>query len=84
VTTRDSNFGPFIADRRASRGLDVDELARETGVDAATVNQWESGEKLPSDPQLARLSRALDVHMDELFEMAGHPPADTGAPGFTP
>jgi transcriptional regulator with XRE-family HTH domain len=84
MTSRDTTFGDFVAQRRAGRKLSADELAHETGVDAQAVKRWEAGEEQPSDPQLARLARALAVPMDEIFVLAGRTLAGPDAMGVTP
>jgi transcriptional regulator with XRE-family HTH domain len=65
-----SELAAFIADRRAEVGLNAEQLAFEAGVDKATIDQWEQGAAAPSPAALARLSRALEVPMDELFAIA--------------
>ena len=84
MMSRDARVGAFISERRVGRALTLDQLAVATGVDARTVERWESDEEQPSDAQLARLSRALKVPMDELFDLAGRSLADPEATGFTP
>ena len=84
MTSRDTTLGDFVGKRRADRNLSADELARETGVDARTIERWEGGAEEPTDAQLARLSRALEVPMDELFGLAGRSSAGPDATGFTP
>ena len=84
MTSRDTTLGDFVAQRRADRELSVDQLAHETGADAGTVERWEAGEAEPSDAQLARLSRALGVPMDEMFALAGRLLDDRDATSFSP
>jgi transcriptional regulator with XRE-family HTH domain len=88
MTSQAAELGRFIANRRAHAALLADELAREAGVDESTLMRWENGEAVPSAAQLARLSHALQVPMDDLFARAGSPVpdpnADRGPTGFTP
>jgi transcriptional regulator with XRE-family HTH domain len=84
VNSREADFGTFVANRRGDQGVSADKLAREVGVDPSAIEQWEHGAGRPSDAQLARLARALEIPMAELFELAGRPTPDAGSPGFTP
>ena len=50
---------------RLSRGLTKKTVARETGLDAATVTRVEAG-KTQSPPTMLRLSEFLKVNMSDL------------------
>lgn len=78
----------MISERRAALGLEAAWVGRETGVDEETVGRWERGETVPSRANLARLSALLQVHMEDLFALAGHVSGqdepDVGPGAFTP
>lgn len=56
-----------IRDLRDRRGLTVAQLAEETGVSRLTLRAVEAGLYLPSLPLAARLARALNQPIDDLF-----------------
>ncbi|GEM_PF-39171 len=53
---------------RESKGLDVAMVAREIGISPAYLQQFESGERVPSEPILRNIARALDVDVNELSD----------------
>lgn len=61
---------PFVErlyEIRAQRGLSQDALARLTGLQAAYIEQLESGQKIPSCQTLDAMAEALDVPLYQLF-----------------
>lgn len=57
---------PTIRELRLAKGWTQDKLARETGVQLATVSSWETGRKQPSGLNLQALARALGVSADDI------------------
>lgn len=60
-----------ITQIRRQRGLSQAAVCRMTGISAATLSALESGKVHPWPGWKRRLSRALGVPADELFEQAG-------------
>lgn len=63
-------IGQGIADRRKQLGLSQEELGRRIGVTRQAVSRWESGTALPSVDNMVELSRALEISVDELLQLA--------------
>lgn len=63
-------IGQGIAARRKQMGLSQEELARKVGVTRQAVSRWESGSALPSVDNMVELSRALEISVDELLQLA--------------
>jgi transcriptional regulator with XRE-family HTH domain len=58
---------------REEAGLSQTQLARESGVDRATINKIEQGKRSPSIATLESLSRALAVEVADFFPKAQAP-----------
>jgi transcriptional regulator with XRE-family HTH domain len=58
---------------REEAGLSQAQLARESGVDRATINKIEQGKRSPSIATLENLSRALGVEVADFFPKAQAP-----------
>jgi mRNA interferase RelE/StbE len=56
---------------RDYRQLSQGDLARQSGVDCAHINDMEAGRKTGSDATLRKLATALGVDIEDLL---GHPP----------
>lgn len=56
----------IITTCREKRGLSQEALAERLNITAAEVAAWEKGESEPAIKELAALSQALDVSIDEL------------------
>ena len=56
-----------LAFLRTEKGLSQEKLAELLNVSRQTISRWESGETLPSADNLIRLSRALDVSVEDLM-----------------
>lgn len=63
-------IGQGIAAHRKQLGLSQDELGRRIGVTRQAVSRWESGTALPSVDNMVELSRALEISVDELLQLA--------------
>jgi ribosome-binding protein aMBF1 (putative translation factor) len=66
TTTLTSAKARKIQELRQARGISVDELSHRIGVDAATVQRWESDEEEPGEGALSQLADALGVSQDAL------------------
>ena len=51
---------------RRSRGVGTVAVSRVAGVAAETVRRWESGDRVPSGPDMYRVAQALGVTCDSL------------------
>lgn len=60
--------GANISAARKSKGLTQHQLAVLLGTgDQMTISRWERGEHRPSDENLIRVARALNVDVAQLF-----------------
>ena len=57
----------FIADFRKARGLTQQALTEALNVSYTQIQGWEHGRRTPSLETAIRLSRALNVSVEELF-----------------
>jgi transcriptional regulator with XRE-family HTH domain len=73
-------FGKWVDDLRKRSGLQVRDLAARAGVSVQWLQELRQGGRTlygqwrlpnPKDDALARLARALDVPMEEMFARAG-------------
>lgn len=64
--TIESNFGKLLTENRARLGLSVRELARETGVDAQYIYNYESEKTIPLLDKAFTLAFYLDFSLDDL------------------
>jgi transcriptional regulator with XRE-family HTH domain len=80
-------FGQWVDDLRKRAGLQVGELAQRAEVSAQWLQELRHGGRAvygtwrlpnPKDEALARLARALDVPVEEMFARAGRAPAAGG------
>lgn len=61
--------GPRMKRARLLAGLTRRQLAQILDVTEATIWGWETGDRLPSDPNiLPRLAREIGVELAELYE----------------
>lgn len=61
--TGDRSVGDSIKALRAERGLTIRELATRTGLSAAAISRWESGQRVPSVDSFNRVMTALDAEL---------------------
>ncbi|MEM7406038.1 MAG: helix-turn-helix transcriptional regulator [Pseudomonadota bacterium] len=61
-------LGDRIREARLHRGLSVEALARNMGVETASLAAWESGERQPRANRLNLLSGMLDVTLAWLLD----------------
>ena len=82
-------FGEWIEGLRKRAGLQVRDLAARAGVSAQWLQELRHGGRAvygswrlpnPKDEALARLARALDVPVEEMFARAGRQPPALGTP----
>jgi transcriptional regulator with XRE-family HTH domain len=80
-------FGNWIDSLRKRAGLQVRELAERAGVSAQWLQELRHGGRAvygewrlpnPKDEALARLARALDIPVEEMFARAGRQPSAPG------
>jgi transcriptional regulator with XRE-family HTH domain len=78
-----SQFAPFLSQRRAELGLSIKQLADRVGIAKSTLHQWESGTSLPGAGRLSKLSDALEMSYEDFVSAAGFG-SPVGLPAFTP
>lgn len=71
VTSRETEFGQWLAERMQSRGMDEVELARRLGATPAVVSAWLEARSVPSPNLLARVQEAFGAE-----EESGQGPRD--------
>jgi transcriptional regulator with XRE-family HTH domain len=80
-------FGEWVDSLRKRAGLQVRELAERAEVSAQWLQEIRHGGRVvygawrlpnPKDEALARLARALDVPVEEMFARAGRAPSTSG------
>lgn len=64
---RHMNFADSLKELRNKKGLSQQQLADLVFVDRSSVARWESGARMPDAIMIARLSKCLDVDVDELL-----------------
>lgn len=70
-------FGDELKRIRESKGMTVNQLAMYSGVSAASISRYETGERgTPKPPTLEKLAKGLRVDYTELMKIAGHLRAD--------
>ena len=70
-------IGENIQLLRKKRSLTQEALAEQVGVSRQTVAKWEAGERAPDLEAAGKLSRVLDVSLDDLTAMPENlPPPD--------
>ncbi|HLF70125.1 MAG TPA: helix-turn-helix transcriptional regulator [Actinomycetota bacterium] len=63
-------IGEQIAERRRSKGLSQEGLARMAGMSRETVRRAEAGERMPRWVTLAKLAECLDIRLTDLVALA--------------
>jgi len=66
--TESLTFGERLRRIRKMRNMSQTDLAKSVGVDPTFISKLELGQRLPSLPVLLKLSRVLDIPIDELLE----------------
>jgi Fic family protein len=56
----------LLKSTREKRGLMLREVAQQAGIDQALISKFESGNRVPTKDQLAKLARVLDLDLTEL------------------
>jgi molybdate-binding protein/DNA-binding XRE family transcriptional regulator len=64
-----------VSELRKSRGLRAAELAQQIGVTRQTVYAIEAGSYVPNTEVALKIARALEVSVEDLFQLAGDGPA---------
>ena len=73
----EDEFGDLVGKSRRGLGLSVEDLAKETGIDAGALGAFEGYRRDPSREQSDTLAQRLGLDAAKLWEIA----ADTWAPG---
>jgi transcriptional regulator with XRE-family HTH domain len=59
--------GEKIKSLREGKGWTMRDLAEQAGLSEASVCRWEMGDRVPKVESLLRLSKALEVGVEELM-----------------
>lgn len=83
--TRMQTIGERIKQAREAKGLSIRQLAKEVGISFSLIAKLEAGDrgKQPTGQTLMKLSRALDIELEDLYALAGYAAPD-GLPEFGP
>lgn len=65
---KQEKIGAFIAKCRKEKKLTQEELGRRLGVSCQTISKWERGINLPDIFMLPKLSKSLEIDVDELLK----------------
>lgn len=63
-----SNLGQLIRDNRKQNNLLLRELAAMVEIDTAILSKIERGERLPTEEQIEKFSKALNLEFKRLIE----------------
>lgn len=67
------SFGNELKRIRESRGMTVNQLAIYSGVSAASISRYETGERgIPKPPTIEKLAKGLKIDYNDLMRVAGH------------
>lgn len=67
------SFGDDLRKIRESKGMTVNQLAMYSGVSAASISRYETGDRgTPKPPTIEKLARGLKMEYNELMKIAGH------------
>lgn len=64
---------------RVERGMTLDELSNETGINRVTINQYERNARRKSMGSFIKLADYYDVSLDYLFNRTNEPSINRGA-----
>ena len=62
------NLGDKILQLRKKNGLSQEQLGEKVDVTRQTISNWELGETAPNPEQLKKMSKAVDVSVDEILD----------------
>lgn len=72
-TSQARKLGALVRKARLDKGLSVRALAETLGINYSTISYLESGQiERPAAKTLQRISRALDIPMEDLYALAGY------------
>ncbi|HEU0136692.1 MAG TPA: helix-turn-helix transcriptional regulator [Flavobacterium sp.] len=57
----------MLKEARIKKGLKTTEVANLLDIDAALISKFESGQRVPTRPQLLNLSKLLDIDFDNIL-----------------
>lgn len=67
------SFGDELKKIRESKGMTVNQLAMYSGVSAASISRYETGDRgIPKPPTIEKLAKGLRIDYDVLMNMAGY------------
>ena len=62
-----SFIGNKIRYYRHSAGITQEELGERLGISKQNINRWEAGKTAPTIENLAKIAKALDIHLGSFF-----------------
>lgn len=66
-------FGDQLKKLRESRGMTVNQLAMYSGISAASISRYETGDRgTPKPPTIEKLAKGLKIDYKELMRVAGY------------
>lgn len=66
-------FGDELKRIRESKGMTVHQLAMYSGVSAASISRYETGDRgIPKPPTIEKLAKGLRIDYNQLMQIAGH------------
>jgi transcriptional regulator with XRE-family HTH domain len=68
--SRKPSFGRHLRDARIKRGLSVNEVAEQVGVNTASIYFWENDRVRPRDANLTALCKALKLPVRATRQLA--------------
>jgi transcriptional regulator with XRE-family HTH domain len=72
-TSQAKKLGALVRKARLNKGLSVRGLAETLGINYSTISYLESGQiERPAAKTLQRLSRALEIPLEDLYALAGY------------
>ncbi|MCJ9668532.1 MULTISPECIES: helix-turn-helix domain-containing protein [unclassified Neorhizobium] len=71
-------FGARLAEARIRAGIPKQgDLAKQIGTSQQSVSRWEAGTSRPNLEQITKIAAVVNVHADELAELAAYAPRQT-------
>ncbi len=67
-TMSNKSAAKLVKDARVAKGLTQTELAKKTGVHSNTIAKIEQGIQQPSYPTIKKLSKVLDININDFPE----------------
>jgi len=63
-------FAERLRELREEKGISINKLAKEIGVDHSTIVRWEKGDRVPTIDNLYLVAKFFNVSSDYLIELS--------------